>query len=76
MVAEGAYGQLKGRWRVLLRKSESSVHIRTITLACVVLHHICITQGDSISRKLDLSITSQDQEKRNRGEIRKILQMR
>ena len=24
MVTEGAYGQLKGRWRVLLRKCESS----------------------------------------------------
>ena len=77
MVTEGAYGQLKGRWRVLLRKSESSkIHVRTITLACVVLHNICITQGDSISRKLDLSITPQDQEKRDREEIRKILQMR
>ena len=77
MVTKGAYGQLKERCRVLLRKSESSkVHIRTITLACVVLHNICIIQGDSIYRKLDLSFTSQDQKKRNSEEIRKILQMR
>lgn len=48
MVTEGAYGQLKGRWRVLLRKSESSKeHVRTATLACMVLHNICIDQGDS-----------------------------
>ena len=30
MVTEGAYGQLKGRWRVLLRKNESDKeHVRT-----------------------------------------------
>ena len=32
MVTEGAYGQLKGRWRVLLRKCESARdQVRTIT---------------------------------------------
>lgn len=77
MVTEGAYGQLKGRWRVLLRKSESSkVHVRAATLACIVLHNICIERGDSISRKLDLSIAPDTQEKRSREEIRKLLQMR
>ena len=76
MVNEGAYGQLKGRWRVLLRKSESNRdHVRTATLACMVLHNICIMQGDTISKKLDLSIDSNGQ-KRNREEIRKLLNMR
>ena len=76
MVTEGAYGQLKGRWRVLLRKSESSqdnVHITT--LACMVLHNICIARGDAIIKKLDLSLDANGQ-KRNREEIRKLLQMR
>lgn len=71
MVSEGAYGQLKGRWRVLLRKSESNrdqVHITT--LLCMVLQNICIMQGDPISKKLDLS----NSEKRSREEIRKLLQ--
>ena len=41
MVTEGAYGQLKGMWRVLLRKSESNRdHVRTATLACMMLHNI------------------------------------
>lgn len=76
MVSEGAYGQLKGRWRVLLRKSESSRDVvRLITLACMVLHNICIMQGDSISKKLDLSSDGNGQ-KRNREDIRKLLQMR
>ena len=74
MVTEAAYGQLKGRWRVLLRKSESSQDIlRLIILACMVLHNICIIQGDSISKKLDLS---SDGQKRNREEIRELSQMR
>ncbi|XP_068670071.1 uncharacterized protein [Montipora foliosa] len=76
MVSEGAYGQLKGRWRVLLRKSESSRDVvRMMTLACMVLHNICIMQGDSISRKLDLNSDGNGQ-KRNREDIRKLLQMR
>lgn len=76
MVTEGAYGQLKGRWRVLLRKSESDRdQVRIITLACMVLHNICINQGDSISKKLDLTIDPNSQEKRNRDVIRELLQM-
>ena len=76
MVTEGAYGQLKGRWRVLLRKIESNKDlVRTVTLACMVLQNICIERGDSISRKLDLSVDPTTQEKRDREEIRKLLQM-
>ena len=75
MVTEGAYGQLKGRWRVLLRKSESSQdNVRITTLACMVLHNICIAR-DAIIKKLDLSLDANGR-KRNREEIRKLLQMR
>ena len=76
MVTEGAYGQLKGRWRVLLRKNESSQdNARITTLACTVLHNTCIAKGDAISKKLDLSLDA-DGQKINREEIRKLLQMR
>ena len=76
MVTEGTYGQLKGRWRVLLRKNESSQdNTRITTLACMFLHNTCIAQGDAISKKLDLSLDANGQ-KRNRKEIRKLLQMR
>ena len=48
MVTEGAYGQLKGRWHILLRKCESSSEeVRRCTLACVILHNICIDNGDN-----------------------------
>ena len=76
MVSAGAYGQLKGRWRVLLRKSESSRDVvRMIILACMVLHNICIMQGDSISKRLDLSSDGNGQ-KQNREDVRNLLQMR
>ena len=46
MVTEDCYGQLKGRWRVTLRKNESSKdEVKTTTLACMVLHNICIDRG-------------------------------
>ena len=67
MVTEGAYGKLKGRWRVLLRKNESSKEqVRITTLACIVLHNICIDRGDSLSHKLDLTLDPVTQEKRER----------
>ena len=76
MVTEGAYGQLKGRWRVLLRKSESSQNsARTVTLACIVLHNICIDRRDSVSRKMDLSLDPVTGERRSREVIRNLLQM-
>ena len=76
MVTEGAYGQLKGRWRVLLRKCESGRdQVCMTTLACLVLHNVCIDRGDAISKKLDLSIDPNTQQRRPREEVRKLLQM-
>ena len=55
MVTEGAYGQLKGRWRILLRKCENSPeYLKTMTLACMVFHNVCLDLGDTISCKLDV----------------------
>ena len=68
MATESACGQLKGRWKVLFSdKNESNKErVRTVTLACMVLHNICIERGDSIARKLDLSVDPSTQEKRDR----------
>ena len=77
MVTECAYGQLKGRWRVLYKKNESDKEqVRITVLACMVLHNVCIMQGDAISKKLDLTIDPVSNEKRDREEVRKLLQMR
>ena len=52
-----AYGQLKGRWKLLLRKSEGGLfQVKMAVLACMVLHNVCLDQGDTIPAKLDLSI--------------------
>ena len=49
MVTEEAYGQLKGRWRVLLRKNESDKeHVSTATLACMVSYKGTPFQESSI----------------------------
>ena len=76
MVIEGAYGQLKGRWRFLLRKSESNLHETKIaTLACMVLHNICLDQGETLPSNLDVSFDPATNQKRDRQTIRSLLLM-
>lgn len=76
MVTEGSYGQLKGRWRVTLRKNESSKdEVKTTTLACMVLHNICNGREETLSRKLDLTLDSVTNQRRDRNRIRELLQM-
>ena len=76
MVTEGVCGQIKGRWRVLLRKNECDRDMVSLgTLACMILHNICTEQGDSLSRKLDLTFNPYTLQKRNRDEIRDLLKM-
>lgn len=77
MVTEGAYGQLKGRCRILLRKCESRPEeVRLASLACIVLHNVCLDRGDTISQKLDLTRDPSTGELRDRATIRRLLQMR
>ena len=75
MVTEGAYGQVKGRWRVLLRKMESD-QVKITALTCIILHNICIDKEETLSRKLDPTIDPLTNERRYRNTIRNLLQMR
>ena len=78
IVTEGAYGQLKGRWRLLLRKKNESdkEHVRTATLACMVLHNVCLMKKGLHSKKARFKNWSTWQWKGNKDEIRRLLLMR
>ena len=76
MVTEECYGQLKGRWRILLRKCEGSKEeVRVATLARMVLHNVCIDRGDTISKKLNLTVDPVTNQRRDRQQICELLQM-
>lgn len=76
MVTEGCCGQMKGRWRVTLRKNESSKEeVKTTTLACMVLHNICIDKGETLSKKLDLTLDPVTNQRRDRDQVRELLQI-
>ena len=76
MVTECAFGQLKGRWRVLYRKCEASQHSLKINiLACIVLHNICIDRGDLINPNLDFTYDPVTKRKRSSEELRQLLNM-
>ena len=69
MVVECAYCQLKGRWRLIMRNSEGGLfQTKMATLACMVLHYVCLMNGDIIPSKLDLSINPETNKKRDRFE--------
>ena len=76
MIIECAYGQLKGRWRHLMKKSEGGLYeIKTVTLACMVLHTLCIEYGNKIPASLDLSLDPATSQTRDGNAIRDILMM-
>ena len=76
IVIEGAYGQLKGRFRVLLQKCESSCEqVKVMTLECFVLHNICIDRGDTIPSTLDITVDPKTKRKLASGEVQDLLHM-
>ena len=76
MVVESAFGLLKGRWRILYRKSESKkASVKWFALACIVLHNICIDHNDVAQRNWDLSKDCQTNGRRPHQLVRDILQM-
>ena len=75
MVTEGAFGKLKSRFRVLHRRSESHKDtVKAMVLACIVgklkSRFLCIEKGDIIPRKLDLTIDSLCNKRRERSDLR------
>ena len=76
MVSEGAFGRLKGRFRVLHRECESSKEsVKAMGLAAVVLHNICLEMGDILPRSMDLTIDPATNKGRDREEVAAILDL-
>ncbi|XP_052407883.1 uncharacterized protein LOC127953028 [Carassius gibelio] len=47
VVVENAFGRLKGRWRCLLKRNDCSTHkVKSLVIACCVLHNLCEMNGD------------------------------
>ena len=77
MVVESAYGILKSRWRVLHRRCDSNNETMKVkTLACIVLHNLCIDHGKNMPKNLDLTVNPENpSQRRPRDIIRNLLHM-
>ena len=76
MVTEWAFGQLKGRWRVLYRNFEACQESLKINiLACIILHNICIVKEDLITQNLYFTYDSVTNTKRSSEELKNIFNM-
>ena len=52
VVVENAFGQMKGRWRCLLKRMDNHVeNVPHFVPACVVLHNVCEMYGDECQRE-------------------------
>ena len=77
MVTEGAFGKLKGRWRILSRKCESQKEsVKKMGFTCLVLHNLCIELGDMIPRNWDMTVDHATNKRRPQNEIQDVLLMR
>ena len=57
VVSEHAYGMLKGRWRILYKKTECALHnIQVIIMVCITLHNICIDRNDPCKPRWRLEV--------------------
>lgn len=57
VVSEHAYGMLKGRFRILYKKTECSLdNIQVIIMVCIVLHNICIHRNDPCKPRWRLEV--------------------
>ena len=57
VVSEHAYGMLKGRWRILYKKTECALdNIKVIIMVCICLHNICIHRNDPCKERWRLKV--------------------
>ena len=73
MVVEGAFGQLKGCWRILQRKNERD--IATASLVCIILHSVCIEMDDDCPTAWNIAYDVNKTQKRPRSDVCDLLDM-
>ena len=57
VVCENAYGMLKGRWRVLCKKTEvRNFNLKYVVMACIMLHNLCIERNDPCEPRWKLEV--------------------
>ena len=57
VVTENAYGILKGRWRILYKKTECRLfNLHYVIMACIVLHNLCIELADPCQPRWKLEV--------------------
>ena len=57
VVTENAYGMLKGRWRILFKRTECRLfNLKYITMACIALHNMCISVSDPCKPRWKLQL--------------------
>lgn len=61
IVAEHAFGLMKGRWRVLQKRlDEDQARVPDTIIACCILHNICVMRGDEYDGDLFNDDTDDD----------------
>jgi hypothetical protein len=51
MYVERAFGILKGRWRIIMKRSAISLRmVPDLVCTCIILHNLCITMKDSFDK--------------------------
>ena len=61
VVLEHAYGMLKGRWRLIYKKTESRRrNIKAVIMACIALHNLCIARSDLCIPRWQLRVENLD----------------
>ena len=77
MVTEGAYGKQKGHcfhiFFIIHAKVET---VKATTLACVVLHNVCIAKGDVNLHHWNMKYEVETNQRRSTEVVRELLQMR
>uniref|UniRef100_A0A8C5A4H2 DDE Tnp4 domain-containing protein n=1 Tax=Gadus morhua TaxID=8049 RepID=A0A8C5A4H2_GADMO len=55
VVLENAFGRLKGRWRCLLKRNDSSIELaKTMIVACYALDNLCEKHAEDYQTELDI----------------------